>query len=166
MGLFGKKKKTKNAPAAKVNIIPVAKMPEPPKAKVLFKQQFKQSNGFRGYKRFHVSYYGYKLAEEGIAKMRERGWDLKDADILLEALEVNDNRFIQVTVNGCLIGSVMFYYLNEEQKDRIEQQFFKGKVDGAHVRIEYENVINLSEPNAEFTQREKIHLFLHFPEES
>ena len=132
--------------------------PSHPKENVFFEQRFTQSHTFRGYKRFHVTYYGYGPAESGLAAFRETGMDLEGAEIILRGVERNDYKFIDVIVNGFFIGSIPFWSLDNdsEASDFIKKGLLKGKVEKAHIRIESENIIS----SDGVTAREKISIFL------
>lgn len=127
---------------------------------VLFQQGFTQSKSFRGHKRFNVSYYGYKLAEDGIAQFRKSGSNLDGADILLRKCAYDHGWYVEVIVNGCLLGSVFDHTCNDEQMSVLEK-LFRGQVESAHVHIEYETIFFTNKKGkVESTEREKIFLFL------
>ena len=67
---------------------------------VFYEQHFTQSHSFKGYKRFNVSYYGYKPAEDGFAAFKNDGLQLDSADILLQGVTRGQFQFVDVIVNG------------------------------------------------------------------
>ena len=154
---LGKKNKKKAAAKA-----PAPKQAPTPTTKVLFQQEFDQSKSFRGHKRFNVSYYGYKPAEEGVLQFRNANVDMDNAKILLRKVRVDGKyTFLYVIVDGFFLGSVSSMYCNEEQRDFLKNKLYKGLVDSAHVRVEFEPVIEKDEMGKIVTvQREKIYLFL------
>lgn len=128
------------------------------KQKALFEQRFIQSKTFRGHKRFYVSYYGYQPAEQGVARLRRSGNNLDGAEILLKKSDKEPR--LEVYVNGNLIGSVPEYSLDEAQR-KVMNSLYNGRVNSAHVHIEYENVYSVDKKGkAGFTERERFLLFL------
>lgn len=112
--------------------------------------KFTQSSNFRGFKRFHVSYYGYEPAEKGLKRLMKRGPDLTGAEIVLKPVRREDCDFLDVIVNGNLIGSVTFWTPDPKKDAFINNYLYKGKVDKAHVRIEVDGF-----------GKAKVNLFLH-----
>lgn len=135
------------------------KQPEKNNQGVFYEQHFTQSHSFKGYKRFHVSYYGYKPAEDGLAQFRKAGLDLEGADILLRGVRRDEFQFVEVIINGYLVGSVTMW-TEDEKTQFIKNNLFTGKVEKAHIRIDYENVGG----GNKIQKREKIFLFLKISE--
>lgn len=141
MGLFKKK-----APAVQ---------PKEDIREVIFEQHFTQSRSFKGCKRFNVSYYGYQAAAKGLAAFKAAGSDLTDADILLRGIRRSDYEFVDVIVNGFLLGSVTVWG-DDASADFLHNILFAGKVEKAHIKIDFETIIT----DTASMQREKIYLFL------
>lgn len=125
-----------------------------------YEQAFTQSKAFRGHKKFHISYYRYKPAEDGIKAWRASGSIVDGAEILLSKIIYMGDWFIEVRVNGFLIGSVMRGYCSEEQLQYLSA-LEQGHIVSAHVRVEYENIVSKNRVGKLVTnEREKFSLFL------
>ncbi|MCQ2563906.1 MAG: hypothetical protein MJ128_05410 [Mogibacterium sp.] len=121
-----------------------------------FEQSFIQSHTFKGYKRFQVSYYGYAPAEKGVATFRKYDLDLEGAEVRLKGVKRSGYLFLDVFVHGFFLGSVTFWGSDDNNLAFMNQYLFKGLVEKAHIRIDYETIIT-SEGSV---KREKIYLFL------
>ena len=97
--------------------------------------RFIQSANFRGYKRFHVSYYGYAPAEHGLADWTASGARLDGAEIVLQSAHRDEYEFIDVFVDGYFIGSVPFWDDDPQKRSFADTYFYSGRVDGAHIMV-------------------------------
>lgn len=109
--------------------------PTPSVDGVFYEQMFKQSNGFRGSKRFRLTVNGYDPTEQGMQGFLASGGDLEYANIMLRGRQHLGKEFVDVYVNGHLIGSIPDWTINDEQKEFLHEKLFKGKVVGVHLSI-------------------------------
>lgn len=159
MGLFSRKK-AKPTPTASV-----------PPYKSLF---FECSKGFRGYKRYRLTTYGYEPTKRGIDALKipnpkynvDPEVDKYIFDLVGKQVEIrlllNDDAIMPVLVNGNQIGTY-FAYTDEEKQ--LPHDFANGRIESVHVRIEWnpQNIISTNkkgklEVNVE--ERYKSYLFV------
>ena len=138
MGLFSRKK-TKPAPVASI----------PPYKSLLFEC----SKGFRGYKRYRLTTYGYEPIQRGIDALKIPNpkyqvdpevdkyiFDLVGKQVEIRLLLNNDST-MPVFVNGNQIGT---YFANSDEEKQLMHDFANGKIESVHVRIEWapQNIIS------------------------
>lgn len=115
--------------------------PTPSGTDIFFEQMFKQSKNFRGHKRFRMTIYGYGPTEQGMRDFMAAGGDLELANILLRGRRADNNEFLDVIVNGHLIGSIPNWTVNEDEKKFLQDNLYSGKITSAHVRVDETNRI-------------------------
>lgn len=121
---------------------------EQPQDGIFYEQTFTQNKNFRGHKRFRMTVYGYGPTEQGMDNFLDSGGDLNNANILLQGRRNDGSEFLDITVNGHLIGSIPEWTTSDEDKTFLSENLYGGKVTSVHVRIEMQN------------QRAAAHLFL------
>lgn len=160
--MFFSKKKKRAAKQDQELINEKAAPKRSPSNNVVFEQGFEQSERFKGYKRFHVSYYGYAPAENGLAAFKKTHIDYSVSEIKLRAVSRQPGIFIEVFADGFLLGSIPPWSCKGEQADFIKNQLLCKRVDSAHIRFNRNNYVLKAKGDALIPEeRVQIALYLH-----
>ena len=146
MSLFRRKKKQSEAVA--YNVVRNRET-------VLFRKQFVQSSSFRGFRRIKLSASHVDNYDQTLSYFRERDFDFKGSEILLECIKIESGSDvfyrINVYVDGRMIGRV------SEASDESISMLTDYEYDKAHVKVE------------EFYHKDgtvmgsNVYLFVHYP---
>ena len=133
-----------------------------PNYKLINQFEFKNSHGFRGYKRIALVIYNDQQCEEDIPKViRDSDGEIGNVCIVLKYIVGSGWKGIAVYADGKKIGT--FYGREDDDKYYLFDGIINNKVDSVHIRIEDTNCVLSIDDDGHLipSVRPRVFLFVH-----